>query len=90
MSEIEACEAQTHFPKLLDRVQKGERFVITKHGRPVAALTPVVDRDAARIRAAIGELRNVRKALAHRGVRLKNVLRSGESLRDLAHERHRV
>ena len=90
MSEIGAYEAKTHLPKLLQRVQKGERFVITKHGRPVAELTPVVDRDAAGIRAAIGELRSLRKTLARRGVRLKDILRSGESLRELAHEGHRV
>ena len=90
MSEIGAYEAKTHLPKLLERVQKGERFVITRHGRPVAELTPVVDRDARRIRAAIGELRQVRKTLVRRGLRLKDLLRSGESLRDMAHDRHRV
>jgi len=90
MSEIGAYEAKTHLPKLLERVQKGERFVITRHGRPVAELTPVADRDAARIRRAIGELRSVRKSLARRGVHLKDVLRSGESVRELAHEGHRV
>jgi prevent-host-death family protein len=90
MVEIGAYQAKTHLPKLLERVQKGERFVITKHGRPVAELTPVAGRDVARIRRAIGDLRGVRKKLARRGVRLKDVLRSGESLRDLAHQGHRV
>jgi prevent-host-death family protein len=90
MSEIGAYEAKTHLPRLLERVQKGERFVITKHGRPVAELTPVAARDAVRIRLAIGKLRSVRKTLARRGVRLKDILRSGESLRDLAHKGHRV
>jgi prevent-host-death family protein len=41
MAEIGAYEAKTHLPKLLERVQKGERFVITKHGRPVAELRPL-------------------------------------------------
>lgn len=90
MAQIGAYEAKTHLPKLLERVEKGERFVITRHGRPVAELTPIAGRDAARIRQAIGELRNVRKALARRGVRLKDVLRSAESVRELAHEGHRV
>lgn len=89
MSEIGAYEAKTHLPKLLERVLKGERFVITRHGRPVAELTPVADRDATGIRKAIGELRSVRKSLARRGVTLKKVLKPGESLRDLAHEGHR-
>jgi prevent-host-death family protein len=90
MSDIGAYEAKTHLPKLLERVQKGERFTITKHGRPVAELTPVADRDSLRIRAAIEELRSVRKTLGRRGVRLADVLRPGESLRDLAHEGHRA
>jgi prevent-host-death family protein len=89
MSEIGAYEAKTHLPKLLERVLKGERFVITRHGKPVAELTPVADRDAARIREAIGEMRSLRKRFERRGVKLKDVLKPGESLRDLAHEGHR-
>ena len=90
MAEIGAYQAKTHLPKLLERVQKGERFLITKHGRPIAELTPVSGRDVAGIRRSIANLRAVRSKLARRGVRLKDVLRSTESLRDLAHEGHRV
>ena len=39
METVGAYEAKTHLPKLLDRVVKGERFTITKHGVPVAVLT---------------------------------------------------
>ena len=35
-------EAKTHLSRLLDRVQKGEEIVITKAGRPVARLGPLV------------------------------------------------
>ncbi len=41
MPEFGAYEAKTHLPKLLERVQNGERFIITKHGRPVAELRPI-------------------------------------------------
>ncbi len=90
MAEIGAYEAKTHLPKLLERVQKGERFVITKHGRPVAELIPVAARDVDSIRQAIADVRDIRRRLARRGIRLKSLLRSGESLRDLAHEGHRI
>ncbi len=90
MPEIGAYEAKTHLPKLLERVEKGERFVITRHGRPVAELTPFAGRDADGIRLAICELRSVRKAFERRGIRLKDIIRPGESLRDLAHEGHRL
>ena len=39
-----AFEAKTHFSNLLDRVEKGDRIVITRHGREVAILSPVAKR----------------------------------------------
>lgn len=40
MAEIGAYQAKTHFAALLDRVEKGERIRITRHGRVVAVLSP--------------------------------------------------
>jgi prevent-host-death family protein len=40
MREIQASEAKTHLPQLLDEVERGETVIITRHGRPVARLTP--------------------------------------------------
>ncbi len=40
-----AFEAKTHFSNLLDRVEKGDRIVITRHGREVAVLAPIEKRD---------------------------------------------
>ena len=89
MPEIGAYDAKTHLPKLLERVQRGERFVITKHGRPVAELGPVAARDSESIRKALEQMRKGRDALARRGVRLSEILGKDESLRDLAHRGHR-
>ena len=38
---IGAYEAKTHFSALLEKVEAGEAFTITKHGTPVARLVPV-------------------------------------------------
>lgn len=41
MRSIGVLEAKTNFSSLLDEVQtSGETVVITRHGRPVARLTP--------------------------------------------------
>lgn len=40
MHTVGAFEAKTHLSKLLDRVAKGERIAIEKHGVPVAVLQP--------------------------------------------------
>ncbi|MBM3502352.1 MAG: type II toxin-antitoxin system prevent-host-death family antitoxin [Alphaproteobacteria bacterium] len=37
-STVGVFEAKTHLSALLERVEKGERFVITRHGQPVAEL----------------------------------------------------
>lgn len=88
MADIGAYDAKTHLPKLLERVEKGERFVITRHGKPVAELIPVAARDTAAIVKAIAELREVRQRLARRGVKVRDVLGDSRSWRELAHEGH--
>lgn len=89
MVEIGAYDAKTHLPELLERVQRGERFVITKHGRPVAELLPFAGHDAEAARRAVASMRTLRAALARRGVRLTDILKRGEGLRELTHDDHR-
>ena len=43
MESIGAFEAKTHLSALLDRVAKGERITITRHGIPAALLVPVAE-----------------------------------------------
>jgi prevent-host-death family protein len=47
MREIQASEAKTHLPQLLDEIERGESIIITRHGRPIARLVPedVIRRD---------------------------------------------
>ena len=46
MESVGAFEAKTHLSALLDRVAKGERITITRHGVPAALLVPVVEAPA--------------------------------------------
>ena len=41
MQTIGAFEAKTHLAALLERVSKGEKITITRHGVPAAVLVPV-------------------------------------------------
>ncbi len=38
---VGAYEAKTHLPRLLDGVEQGQAYTITRHGRPVAQLIPI-------------------------------------------------
>jgi prevent-host-death family protein len=47
MNHKGAEEARNQLPHLLEEAEKGRSTVITKHGRPVAALVPIEAYDAA-------------------------------------------
>jgi prevent-host-death family protein len=77
MSEIGAFEAKTHLPKLLERVQKGERFIITKHGHPIAELIPFRKRDPDKIRAAIDNLKVFQQTHSLEGLSIREMIEAG-------------
>ncbi len=77
MSEVGAFEAKTHLPRLLERVRKGERFVITKHGNPVAELIPFRKRDPEKIRAAIDDLKSFQEAHSLGGLSVRELIEEG-------------
>jgi prevent-host-death family protein len=64
MREVQASEAKTHLPQLLDDVERGETIVITRHGRPIARLVPDEDKRQAEAREAVAAIRALRKGAA--------------------------
>jgi prevent-host-death family protein len=48
-NKVKVHEAKTHLSKLLQCVMNGERFIITKAGKPVAVLAPIDLEPEARI-----------------------------------------
>jgi prevent-host-death family protein len=46
METIGAFEAKTHLAALLDRVAKGAKITITRHGIPAAVLVPPTEAEA--------------------------------------------
>jgi prevent-host-death family protein len=61
MREVQASEAKTHLPQLLDDVERGETIIITRHGRPIARLVPDADRRQAQAREAVAAIKALRK-----------------------------
>ena len=57
MREIQASEAKTHLPQLLDDVERGDVIVITRHGRAIARLIPEMDRRREEIDQAIAGIK---------------------------------
>jgi prevent-host-death family protein len=61
MREIQASEAKTHLPQLLDEVERGATLIITRHGQRIARIVPEPDRRQAEIDKALGAIRTLRK-----------------------------
>jgi prevent-host-death family protein len=66
---IGAYDAKTRLSELLDRVERGEQIIITRHGKPVARLIPEGGHDRAAALAAVERITARRKQLAARGMR---------------------
>jgi prevent-host-death family protein len=58
MQEMGAFEAKNKLAALLDRVERGEEIVITRHGRAVARLVPAAGKiDRSQAQAAADRIR---------------------------------
>lgn len=76
MPTIGAYEAKTHLPALLERVERGEQFTITRHGRAIARLVPLGEppQDASRL---VDELRQIRSGARLRGLSVRKLRDAG-------------
>lgn len=68
MGKVGAFEAKNRLSELLDRVERGEEIVITRHGKPVAKLGPAEAQDQKRATAALKRLAELRERLRAEGV----------------------
>lgn len=75
---VGAYYAKTHLSELLDRVEKGERITITRHGQPIAELTPKlppIDRD--KIRQTIKEMRELAQESVLGDISIRELIEDG-------------
>jgi len=78
MDRVGAYEAKTQLSKLLERVMKGERITITKHGVPVAVLQPPDPGKPGNVKTVISEILKYREKHSLRGHSLKDLIEEGQ------------
>src|SRR5271169_5438089 len=61
MREIQASEAKTHLPRLLDEVERGETVIITRHGRAIARIVPEAHLRQTEVDRAIANIKTLRQ-----------------------------
>ena len=72
-----AYQAKTHLNQLLDRVAKGERIMITKHGVPVATLQPADPARKRPVREVIDQLKQFRGGHRLDGPSIREMIEEG-------------
>jgi prevent-host-death family protein len=78
MPSVGAFEAKTHLSELLDRVRRGERITITRHGIPAAMLVPVEEANGKPAHAEIVEgMRKLRGRRKRGKVNVRELVEEG-------------
>ena len=78
MQTIGVYETKTKLAAVLDQVCKGDSFTITRHGVPIAILSPA-DSSASNVNETIAAIRVLRKEFtgAFKGVNAKELIEEG-------------
>lgn len=77
MLTVGAFEAKTHLSSLLERVERGEEVLITRHGKAIARLVPAAVADRARADDAIARLKALRSGTSLGGIDWKELRDEG-------------
>lgn len=77
MVSVGSYEAKTCLSKLLERVQKGEKITITKHGHPVALLISPPEQKKSNVKDVIEELKTTSKGRSLGDISIREMIEEG-------------
>ena len=77
MRTIGSYELKTHLSKILDEVEHGQTVVVTRHGKPIARISPSIEGSKERTRAAIKGLREFPRTRLPKGITVRSLIDEG-------------
>lgn len=77
MKRLGAYEAKTHLARVLEDVERGESYAITKHGRVVAHVIPPVGSPELSVEQAVDGLRKFRQGHHLDGISIRELIEEG-------------
>lgn len=80
MESVGSRDAKANLPRLLERVARGARITVTKHGMPVAEIIPPRENRALDVPAAVAAMKGLRKGNTLGGVSLLELIDEGRRL----------
>ncbi len=76
LNVVRANDAQVHFPELIERVERGEEFTITKDDMPIARLSPARSSTSPQERLAAIQ-RILATSVRLNGLKIKDLIEEG-------------
>ena len=86
MPKMSAFEAKTRFGELLNRVERGEEIVITRHDRPIARVVREGAPSLDAVKRSVEGLRQLQQRIRKRG-RGRSALSAAEVRAAIGHRR---
>lgn len=77
MKIVSSYEAKTHLSSLLGQVANGKSITITKHGVPIAEITPVPSNRKKDPKKTVEELKSFRKGLKLGKLTVRKMIEEG-------------
>ncbi|HTV48342.1 MAG TPA: type II toxin-antitoxin system prevent-host-death family antitoxin [Phycisphaerae bacterium] len=77
MRKIGAYELKTHLSRVLNAVEHGQTVVVTRHGKPIARISPdAIDRRK-QVSQAVKSLLNFPRTALPRGITIRSLIEEG-------------
>jgi prevent-host-death family protein len=77
MRKIGAYELKTHLSEVLDAVEHGQTVVVTRHGRPIARISPDAADQRQQASQAVQSLLNFPRIPLPKGVTVRSLIEEG-------------
>ncbi len=77
MEHIGLHEAKTHFSEIINKVSKGNEFIITRRGIAVARLVPAEKPSRDAVKQALKRAKQLRVKLSLNGLKIKDLIEDG-------------
>jgi prevent-host-death family protein len=77
MRSIGSYELKTHLSEVLDAVEHGQTVVVTRHGKPIARISPNGNGASPQTRQAVQSLLNFPRTRLPKGVTISGLIQQG-------------
>ena len=77
MRKIGAYELKTHLSEVLDAVEHGQTVLVTRHGRPIARISPDAADQQQQASQAVQSLLNFPRTPLPKGVTVRSLIEEG-------------